>query len=420
MCKSKMAIKASVPTRRSQSSSTATTTKSSSFSNRYTSTSSSSTSSSTTYTKASTSSSVSTLSSLRDSLPENPHIYDISEIRSATNNFLAKRHNNNSSIASWRCTLRGRSTVIFQRKFRRKIHTDQLKEMLSIICRNHHVSIVKLLGASVSGDHIYLVYDHVQGANLAECLRNPRNPNFTVLSTWISRMQVAADLAHGLDYIHNSAGFNLVHNHIKNSSIIVTEPHFNARICHFGTAQLCGEIRDDDKDGDDGDNENNSSKVNRSDSGITQFEGVRGYMAPEFMVSGVPSQKADVYAFGVLVLELLSGEEPLKYKLDKIRGDYVRTSLIETARDAIQGGGGGGGGHGRLRTWVDRRLKDSFPVEVAEKLTRLALECVHSEADQRPNMGRVVGKISKLYLESKFWSDNIKIPAGVSVSLAPR
>ncbi|KAK6234660.1 hypothetical protein SCA6_009997 [Theobroma cacao] len=312
------------------------------------------------------------LSSLRESLPENPHIYDISEIRAATNNFLAKRYSSSSSSAAstaacWRCNLRGRDTVVFQRKFRRKIQTPQLKERLSI----------------------------------------------------------ATDLAHGLDYIHNNTGLNLsiVHNHIKSSSIIVTEPSFNAKICHFGTAQLCGETDENERrelkreteieevleEGDAA----SLRKLKRSDSGERQFEGARGYMSPEFRSSGVATQKSDVFAFGVVILELLSGEEPLKYRYDKRTGDFVRTSVTETAAAAVEA-------RATLRRWMDRRLNDSFPVEVADKLIRLALDCVHVDPDKRPSMGRVAGKISKLYLESRIWSDNVKLPTGISVSLAPR
>lgn len=299
------------------------------------------------------------------------------------------------------------------------------------------MSIIKLLGASISGQHIYLVYEFITGANLANCLRNPKNPSYTVLSTWISRMQVATDLAHGLDYIHNKTGQNsgLVHNHIKSSSIIVTEPSFSARLCHFGTAQLCGEADDDivpeireksseiTEISEEITLENSSSKpeLRRSDSRNMQFEGVRGYMSPEFQSNGVPTQKSDVYAFGVVILELLSGEEPLKYKYDKESGDFRRTSVIETAREAIEGGGcAGEGTQGRLRRWIDKRLKDSFPLEVAEKVTRVVLECVHVDPDKRPDMQRVAGKISKLYLESRKWSDRINVPTGISVSLGPR
>ncbi|XP_017981953.1 PREDICTED: lysM domain receptor-like kinase 3 [Theobroma cacao] len=441
MCKNKMAANVSEPTpsrtprtrpsqsprdsrtRPSQSSSPSTSNPSSAA---YTSTSS--------YAKGTSSgtsvSSRTSLSSLRESLSENPHIYDISEIRAATNNFLAKRYSSSSSSAAstaacWRCNLRGRDTVVFQRKFRRKIQTPQLKERLSVICRSHHMSIIKLLGASISGDHIYLVYEFIEGSNLVDCLRNPRNPSFTVLSMWISRMQIATDLAHGLDYIHNNTGLNLsiVHNHIKSSSIIVTEPSFNANICHFGTAQLCGETDENERrelkreteieevleEGDAA----SLRKLKRSDSGERQFEGARGYMSPEFRSSGVATQKSDVFALGVVILELLCGEEPLKYRYDKRTGDFVRTSVTETAAAAVEA-------RETLRRWMDRRLNDSFPVEVADKLIRLALDCVHVDPDKRPSMGRVAGKISKLYLESRIWSDTVKLPTGISVSLAPR
>ncbi|CAK7332271.1 unnamed protein product [Dovyalis caffra] len=393
-------------------------------------------------TSSSTLSSRTSLSSLRDSLSQNPHIYDMSEIRSATNNFLAKHHSSSSSssTACWRCSLRNNDTIIFQRKFRRKIEMTQLKERLSVICRSNHSSVIKLLGASISGDHIYLVYEFIPGANLSTCLRNSKNPNFTVLSTWVSRMQVAADLAYGLDYIHNKTGLNisLVHNHIKSSSILITEPSFNAKICHFGTAQLCGEVDENERMktskmgeitelDDDVKSSPSSSRslkgskeLTRSNSGIMQFEGVRGYMSPEFQATGIATQKSDVYAFGVVLLELLSGEEPLKYKYDKSRGDFIRTSVIETARAAIDDGGGVGGMEGRLRRWVDRRLKDSFHVEVAEKMTRVGLDCVQEDPDKRPDMGRVAGKISRWYLESRIWSDNMRISDQISVSLAPR
>ncbi|KAJ7947842.1 LysM domain receptor-like protein kinase 3-like protein [Quillaja saponaria] len=388
------------------------------------------------------------LSSLRDTLPENPQLYDFIEICSATNNFLAKRYSSSSTTPSWRCNLRGKDVIVFQRKFRRKIERAQLKERLSVIFRSHHISIIKLLGASISGDHIYLVYEFVNGANLSACLRNSRNPDFTVLSSWISRMQIATDLAHGLDYIHNSTGLNLcfVHNHIKSSSIIITEPSLNAKICHFGAAQLCCEIDEEYEIAKDlssikaqkyeGEIVEESSSAaaeastsmksemkRRLEDSKMKFEGVRGYMSPEFLSTGVATQKSDVYAFGVVMLELLSGKEPLRYKFDKKTGDFLKNSVIDMAAAALEGGYGGsdcGSVEGRLRKWVDRRLKDSFPIEVAEKMTRVALGCVHVDPDKRPNMGRVAGKISKLYLESRTWADNIRMPTDISVSLAPR
>ncbi|KAM1636527.1 hypothetical protein ACFX13_014725 [Malus domestica] len=121
------------------------------------------------FSKSSTSSSVASLKSFKSSLPQNPQIYDLSDIRSATSNFLP--HHRLSS-SSWHCSIHSEDTVVFQRKS-----------------------------------------------------RNPKNPSYTVLSSWLSRIQIATDLAHGLDYIYHCSGLNstFVHNHIKGSSIIVSE-----------------------------------------------------------------------------------------------------------------------------------------------------------------------------------------------------
>ncbi|CAK7325439.1 unnamed protein product [Dovyalis caffra] len=353
-------------------------------------------------------SSKTSLSNLKDSLPENPHIYDFSEIRKATNNFLQKPFSSSSSSTSWRCSIRGKEVILFQRKFRRQIGLDELQQRLLTICRSHHISLVKLLGASTSGNYIYLIYEYVHGANLATCLRNPQNPSYTVLSSWLSRMQIATDIANGLDYIHNCLGLDseFVHNHIKSSSILVTDDSLNAKICHFGTAELCGEIVG---------NERSSLKdFGRSGSRKMKIEGTRGYMAPEFQASGVKTQKCDVYAFGVVILELVSGEEALRYVFDEGGGGYKRISVIERAREVVAVGGG------ELRKWVDKRVKDSYPVEVAEKTVLLGLECADDDPGKRPDMGMVDARLSKLYLESKNWAEKIGLPTDFSVSMAPR
>lgn len=238
----------------------------------------------------------------------------------------------------------------------------------------------------------------------------------------MSRIQIATDVAHGLDYIHNTAGFSisLVHKHVKSSGIIITEPSLNAKLCHFGAAELCGETQRKSSEI----MEDVSPDLRRTEVKGRQFEGVRGYMSPEFRSTGVATQQSDVFAFGTVILELLTGEEPVRYKYDKSSGEFRKISVIETARAALEGAGGDVGEEegveGRLRRWVDKRLKDSFPVDVAEKLTRIALQCVDVDPHNRPDMRRVAGKISKLYLESKRWSEDVRLPTDFSVSLAPR
>ncbi|KAL9244339.1 hypothetical protein vseg_018126 [Gypsophila vaccaria] len=434
MCKSKMAIDSiqpaplpspkptKHPSKSPSSSSTATTT--------------------TTATTATTSSTSSrrSLASLRSSLPENPHLYDISEIRHATNNFLANKNNLNSSsttTSSWRCTLRGKDVVVFQRKTTSQSSSspESVRKKLSSICRSHHVAVVSLMGASISGEYIYLVYPFIRGSSLCDMLRNKHSPDFTVLGTWMSRVQVASDVANGLDYIHNNGtglGVTFVHNHVKSSSVIVTQQEqqqpqqpqqqkqsiFNAKLCHFGVAELCGEVTEDKED--DFRVETTSFKrLVRSHS--VKFNGTKGYMSPEFQATGIGTRKSDVYAFGVILIELLSGEEPVKYKLDKTTKEYKKICVVEAAIAVVEDCiGGGVEREGKIRKWVDRRLRDSYPVDVAEMLTKLAVDCVHVDPDKRPDMRRVAGKISKLYLESQVWCERMSIPTDFTVSFAPR
>lgn len=362
------------------------------------------------------------LSKIKQYLPENPLIYTLSDLRLATNNFHSGRLSSSSS--SWRCALRGRDAVVSQRRLRRPLDLPQLSRRLSAITKSHHSSLIKLLGASVSGNIIYLVYEFVPGANLSDCLRNRVNRAFTVLSSWVSRMQIAADLAHGIDYIHHCAGSatggggggsGFVHNHIKSSSIIVTEPSLNAMICHFGTAELCGEAAEEEEEEEESASEpGGSRKLKRTSSRGVKLAGTRGYMSPEYLVTGVATQKSDVFAFGVVILELLSGEEALRFCFDGEDGGggYQRMSVIDGAREAVESG--------RVRRWVDGRLKDSYPVEVAERMVSLGLECVEEEPARRPDMSQVSAVISKLYLESKAWAEKFGLPVDFSVSMAPR
>ncbi|OAY38864.1 lysM domain receptor-like kinase 3 [Manihot esculenta] len=359
---------------------------------------------------SSSSSSISAKRSLKSlkeaSLPDNPNIYDFAEICRATNNFLSEPFSSSPSCTSWRCQIRQKDVILFQRKFRRvdPIRLSELQQLLSTICRSHHNSLIKLLGVATSGNCIFLVYEYVRGASLATCLRNPQNPSYTVLSNWLSRMHIAADIAHGIDYIHRCAASNsgFVHNHIKSSSIIVAEDSLHAKICHFGVAELCGEM------------EEREGYMSPAHPLGMKIEGTRGYMSPEYLASGIVTQKSDVYAFGIVVLELVSGEEALRYVFDKGSGEFIRVSVINTARKAVGSGGSG------VRNWVDRRLKDSYPVDVAEKMVVVGLQCVEEDPEKRPDMEEVAVRVSKLYLESKNWAERICMPNDFSVSTAPR
>jgi serine/threonine protein kinase len=372
------------------------------------------------------SSSAASLAALRDSLPELPLLFTFADLAAATANFssshrLVPAAPPSSSSNSFRCSLRGHPAAVFRRPLRRDAR--EVAARLAVLGHCHHAAIARLLGAAASPDRttLFLAYELVpDSAPLSALLRNPKNPSFTPLATWHSRLQLAADVCDALYYVHLQA--DTIHSRLSASSVLVCGdgPLPRAKIAHFGAADLAGELPAEEKDG----IEESSSRASSSGSGGhrrsssrgRRIEGTRGYMAPELVAGGPPSRRSDVFALGVVLLELVSGQEPVRYEVvNRGTGEYQRTSLIETA-EAVAAEGGGEG----MRRWVDRRLRDSFPVDAAESLTALALRCVAKDPLARPDMSWVAAKVSKLFLEAQEWAAKFRVPTDISISIAPR
>ncbi|KAG2662611.1 lysM domain receptor-like kinase 3 [Panicum virgatum] len=351
------------------------------------------------------SSSAASLAALRDSLPELPLLFTFNDLATATAKFSSSHRlvpAAPSSSNSFRCSLRGHPAAVFRRPLSRD--PREVTARLAVLGHCHHAAIARLLGAAASPDRttLFLAYELVpDAAPLSALLRNPKNPSFTPLATWHSRLQLAADVCDALYYVHLQA--DTIHNRLCASSVLVCGdgPLPRAKIAHFGAADLAGELPVQQKDG---------GRRGR------RIEGKRGYMAPELVAGGPPSRCSDVFALGVVLLELVSGQEPVRYEMvNRGTGEYERTSLIETAEAAAAEGGGEG-----MRRWVDRRLRDSFPVDAAESLTALALRCVAKDPLARPDMSWVAAKVSKLFLEAQEWAARFRVPTDISISIAPR
>ncbi|KAM0896914.1 hypothetical protein ACQ4PT_022906 [Festuca glaucescens] len=327
----------------------------------------------TTNTTSSTSSrsSRSSLAAARASLPPPPLLYPFHELTAATNGFLAKR---DASSTYWRCSLRGRDAALFQLRALPGLTPADASAALARTARYHHASLAPLLGACLAGPHVYLAYSlPPAAASLAACLHRSSRAgpaSTSLLGTWLSRVQVAADVAQGLDYVHTHA--DAVHGRISPSTVLlIPDPDvLRASLTHFGADQFA---QPDDP-------------AAQSDS--------------------------DVHAFGVLLLQLLSGEaEASRFRFDRATKEFATVSVLDTAAEAL--------GTGRVRTWVDRRLRDSFPVAAAERLVEVGLRCASPE--KPPEMSWVAGKVSKAYVESRAWERQLQQPDGFSsVSVAPR
>ncbi|XP_037428504.1 chitin elicitor receptor kinase 1-like [Triticum dicoccoides] len=381
--------------RRSPSTTTATATASSSAATASTSsgprhTTHTSTATTNTASSSSTSSrsSRSSLAAARASLPDQPVLYTFHELAAATNNFLAKR--GASDITFWRCSLRSRPAALFQ------LHPlpgglltpAAASAALARVARYHHASLARLLGACPAGAHVYLAYALPTGAcTLAAYLSSSRaggSSTSVILRTWLSRVQVAVDVAQGIEYAHAHA--DAAHGRISPSAVLlVPDAHggqgVRAVLTHFGAGHFAA------PDDGDADNQERPSK----------------------------GKASDVRAFGVLLLGLLSGEgAESRYRFDRATKEFARVSVVDTAAEAVR--------TGRVRSWVDRRLGDSFPVAAAERLVEVGLRCAADEDSERPEMAWVAGKVSRVYVESRAWERTLQPPSDdlSSVALAPR
>ncbi|KAG2241324.1 hypothetical protein Bca52824_096691 [Brassica carinata] len=220
---------------------------------------------------------------------------------------------------------------------------------LEILGSIKHRYLVNLRGYCNSPTSKLLLYDYLPGGSLDEALHE-RGEQLD----WDSRVNIIIGAAKGLAYLHHDCSPRIIHRDIKSSNILL-DGNLEARVSDFGLAKLL---------------EDEESHI------TTIVAGTFGYLAPEYMQSGRATEKTDVYSFGVLVLEVLSGKLP------------TDTSFIEKGYNVV-------GwlnfliSENRAREIVDRSCQ-GVETESLDALLSIATKCVSSSPDERPTMHRVV------------------------------
>ncbi|KAG0588115.1 hypothetical protein KC19_2G216900 [Ceratodon purpureus] len=180
---------------------------------------------------------------------------------------------------------------------------------------------------------------------------------------WRMRLQIGLDVAQGLEYLHVGCTPSLIHRDVKSSNILLSAK-YDAKVADFGLSKLMG----------------NDASV------ITLVKGTPGYIDPEYWATGTLSSKGDVYGFGVVLLELVTGRPPIQQSTS-IHAEYRMMS--HWVRTVLSGGGD-------IDTVLDPVLKSSVPapnVEALWKVTELALQCVEPKGVHRPTMSMVVREL---------------------------
>ncbi|KAK8473684.1 hypothetical protein PHAVU_001G214000 [Phaseolus vulgaris] len=227
-------------------------------------------------------------------------------------------------------------------------------EMLS---RLHHRNLVKLVGYFSNRDSSQnlLCYELVPNGSLEAWLHGPLGINCPL--DWDTRMKIALDAARGLSYLHEDSQPCVIHRDFKASNILL-ENNFHAKVADFGLAKQAPE--------------------GRSNYLSTRVMGTFGYVAPEYAMTGHLLVKSDVYSYGVVLLELLTGRKPVD--MSQPSG---QENLVTWARPILRD-------KDRLEEIVDPSLGGKYPKEDFVRVCTIAAACVAPEANQRPTMGEVV------------------------------
>ncbi|XP_054822921.1 probable receptor-like protein kinase At5g18500 isoform X1 [Prosopis cineraria] len=216
-----------------------------------------------------------------------------------------------------------------------------------------HKNLVRLLGYCIEGTHRMLVYEYVNNGNLEQWLHGAMRHHGYL--TWEARMKILLGTAKALAYLHEAIEPKVVHRDIKSSNILVDDD-FNAKVSDFGLAKLLGAGK---------------SHV------TTRVMGTFGYVAPEYANTGLLNEKSDVYSFGVMLLEAITGRDPV---------DYGRptheVNLVDWLKMMV--------GSRRSEEVVDPYIEVRPSTRALKRALLTALRCVDPDSEKRPKMGQVV------------------------------
>ncbi|XP_056698856.1 proline-rich receptor-like protein kinase PERK15 isoform X2 [Spinacia oleracea] len=220
-------------------------------------------------------------------------------------------------------------------------------ETISLV---HHSHLVSLVGYCISGVQRLLVYDFISNKTLDFHLHGR---GLSPMS-WESRLKIAIGAAKGLAYLHEDCNPKIIHRDIKTENILIDD-EFEAKVADFGLAKF---------------------SLDTDTHVSTRVMGTFGYLAPEYAASGKLTEKSDVFSFGVVLLQLITGRKPV----DRTR-PFMDDSIVEWARplltQALESG--------RFSDIVDPRLEDYNLFEMAQMIA-CAAACVRVSARQRPQM----------------------------------
>ncbi|WRX21946.1 Protein kinase domain - like 10 [Theobroma cacao] len=301
-------------------------------------------------------------------------MYTIEGLRKATEDFNSS---NQIEGSVYHGRLNGKNLAI------RHIRTENISKVeLRFFndATHQHPNIIKLLGTCVTEvSNSFLVFEYAKNGSLKDWLhgglamKNQFIASCYCFLTWKQRLRISLDVAVALQYMHQIMNPSYVHRNVKSRNIFLEED-FNAKIGNFGMARC---VEDD---------------TEYPDLSTNPASWSLGYLAPEYLHQGVISPSIDVFAYGIVLLEILSGQTPIS-RPDKKGGGNVW--LSEKIKAILQSESAE-----ELREWMDSALGENYSFDEAVTLANLARACIEEDPSLRPSAGEIVEKLSRLVEES--------------------
>ncbi|KAJ9686116.1 hypothetical protein PVL29_015146 [Vitis rotundifolia] len=241
---------------------------------------------------------------------------------------------------------------------------EEFKVEVELLSRLRSPYLLALLGYCSDNNHKLLVYEFMANGGLQEHLY-PISGSNSVSSRldWETRLRIALEAAKGLEYLHEHVSPPVIHRDFKSSNILL-DKNFHAKVSDFGLAKL------------------GSDKAGGHVS--TRVLGTQGYVAPEYALTGHLTTKSDVYSYGVVLLELLTGRVPVDMKRASGEGVLVSWALPHlTDREKVV-------------QIMDPALEGQYSMKEVIQVAAIAAMCVQPEADYRPLMADVVQSLVPL------------------------
>ncbi|XP_024531458.1 probable LRR receptor-like serine/threonine-protein kinase At1g56140 isoform X2 [Selaginella moellendorffii] len=284
------------------------------------------------------------------------HMFSYNEIKNATAGFDPARLLGKGAFGKvYKGVLSDGTLVAIKQLNKMSDNTGDFVNEATLISTVQHRNLVKLYGCCTEGNNWILVFEFMENNNLHQALLSSSGRNIHL--SWPTRFNICIGVARGLAYLHEESSPRIIHRDIKATNVLLDQA-LVAKIADFGLARLF---------------EDHQSHIS------TRVAGTMGYLAPEYALRGQLTEKADVYSYGVLALEIVSGRTNLDTTSEHM------THLLDHAWDLYQ--------NDKLLELLDKRADDADEEQVLRTI-KVALLCTQATASQRPAMSKVVAMLT--------------------------